>query len=132
MWAIEVCVVCVCDIGALLVQQAKCALSMEKALSDVKDKLAHHQQEACIFLFCCNLMPLLLFTLISTCKFFLFRICFGYIYIKLPHISVVSCGIFHTSFMPDQITNRLFVAIVVAQTSTDKDISSSLKNSTVA
>ena len=37
----------VCYTGALLVQQAKCALSMEKALADVKDKLAHHQQEAC-------------------------------------------------------------------------------------
>jgi len=36
-----------CELGALLVEQAKCALSMEKALSDVKDKLAHHQQEAC-------------------------------------------------------------------------------------
>jgi predicted transcriptional regulator len=31
--------------GALLVQQAKCALSMEKAVSELKDKLAHHQQE---------------------------------------------------------------------------------------
>ena len=40
-----------CDLGALLVQQAKCALSMEKALSDVKDKLAHHQQEACTLAF---------------------------------------------------------------------------------
>jgi len=40
---------CVCDVGALLMQQAKCALSMEKALADVKDKLAHHQQEACSF-----------------------------------------------------------------------------------
>jgi len=41
----------ICDLGALLVQQAKCALSMEKALSDVKDKLAHHQQEACTLAF---------------------------------------------------------------------------------
>jgi len=32
-------------LGALLVQQAKCALSMEKAVADLKDKLAHHQQE---------------------------------------------------------------------------------------
>jgi hypothetical protein len=31
--------------GALLVQQAKCALSMEKAVAELKDKLAHHQQE---------------------------------------------------------------------------------------
>lgn len=41
-----------CDVGALLVQQAKCALSMEKALADVKDKLAHHQQEACSVALC--------------------------------------------------------------------------------
>jgi len=46
----------VCDLGALLVQQAKCALSMEKALSGVKDKLAHHQQEACTLSFCCNVV----------------------------------------------------------------------------
>jgi len=61
---------CVCDSGALLVQQAKCALSMEKALSDVKDKLAHHQQEVRIFLFCCNLIPVLLFTLLLSEIFF--------------------------------------------------------------
>ena len=47
---------CVWELGALLVQQAKCALSMEKALSDVKDKLAHHQQEACTLSFCLYLV----------------------------------------------------------------------------
>jgi len=47
------------DVGALLVQQAKCALSMEKALADVKNKLGHHQQEACTLGFCCHLMLVL-------------------------------------------------------------------------
>jgi len=32
-------------IGSLLVEQAKCALSMEKALVELKAKLYHHQQE---------------------------------------------------------------------------------------
>jgi len=43
MGVMRVCLLC--GLGALLVEQAKCALSMEKALSEVKDKLAHHQQE---------------------------------------------------------------------------------------
>lgn len=34
-----------CTSGALLVQQAKCSLSMEKAVAELKDKLTHHQQE---------------------------------------------------------------------------------------
>ena len=30
-------------------QQSKCALSMEKALNELKEKLTHHQQEVCNF-----------------------------------------------------------------------------------
>ena len=79
-------------VGALLVQQAKCALSMEKAVADLKDKLAHHQQEVSnSFLWVANLAIQCSFKfkmLFEITMLSLMRVCVGLIVVILLQSSI--------------------------------------------